>query len=47
MKKILLASIIVLVLFIIIVLSLGLKTKNIYDTTDLIGHQISELDFDL
>ena len=44
MKKILLGSIIVLVSFIIIVLSLGLKTKNIYDTKDLIGKQISELD---
>ena len=47
MKKIIFALSLVLSLFIIVIFSLGLKTKKIYDTKDLIGKPISELNLNL
>ena len=44
MKKIVFSLVVVLTLFIVIIFSLGLKTKKIYDTKDLIGKNISEID---
>ncbi len=44
MKKIIFSLVIVLSLFIIVIFSLGLKTKKIYDTKNLIGKPISEID---
>ncbi len=47
MKKIIFSLILLLSLFIIVIFSLGLKTKKIYDTKDLIGKPISELNLNL
>ena len=44
MKKITFLLSTVLVCFIVIIFFLGLKTKRIYDTKDLVGKPISELD---
>ena len=44
MKKIVFSLVIVLTLFVVVIFSLGLKTKKIYDTKDLIGKTISEID---
>ncbi len=43
MKKIILSLVIVLALFVIIIFSLGLKTKQIYDTQDIVGKPIPEV----
>ena len=47
MKKLFLAIILIIISFIFIVFSLGLKTKKTYDTRDLIGKTISEIDLNL
>jgi len=47
MRKVIFSLSLVLVLFIIVIFSLGLKTKKIYDTKDLIGKKISTLDLKL
>ena len=47
MRKVIFSLSLVLVLFIIVIFSLGLKTKKIYDTKDLIGKKISILDLKL
>ena len=44
MKKIILSLTIVLISLIILILFLGLKTKKIYDTKDIIGKPISKLE---
>ena len=43
MKKIVLSLVLVLILFVIVIFSLGLKTKKIYDTKDIVGKPISEV----
>ncbi len=47
MKKTIFILSLVLSIFIILIFSLGLKTKKIYDTKNLIGKPISELDLTL
>jgi|TARA_A100001037_G_scaffold253927_1_gene238799 cytochrome c biogenesis protein CcmG/thiol:disulfide interchange protein DsbE len=47
MKKIILALTLFFVLFIFAIFSQGLKTKKIYDTKDLIGKPILEIDLNL
>ena len=44
MKKIIFGLALVLILFVISIFALGLKTKKIYDTQDLIGKPISKVD---
>ena len=44
MRKIILSLTIVLISLIILILFLGLKTKKIYDTKDIIGNPISKLE---
>ena len=44
MRKIILSLTIVLISLIILILFLGLKTKKIYDTKDILGKPISELE---
>ena len=44
MRKIILSLTIVLISLIILILFLGLKTKKIYDTKDIIGKPISKLE---
>ncbi len=44
MKKIVFSLVIVLTLFVVVIFSLGLKTKKIYDTKDLIGKTVSKID---
>mgnify|MGYP001251651163 FL=1 len=47
MKKIILSLTIVFICFVVVIFSLGLKTKKIYDTKDLVGKPIPLIDLKL